>query len=291
MRRHAWALAALLAFPAVARSQEPTDAEKGTPEERYQRLLKEYQSQQEAFSRAYQEAKTDAERQKVLREKAPDPSKFLPRFLALAEEDPKSRVGFDALMWIIQNDRNGRVGIAAKAFDLLEREYLADERLAKVVPLLLYSFSRSAERLLRDALEKSPHREVKALACLTLAERSHYFAGFFRRADEPKDEPAAKARRESLFGRDYARELEAKGDDGLDTDALALFERAKAEFADVKLPRGTVGESAEHSIFELTNLLIGKPAPEIAGKDIDGKEMKLSDYRGKVVVLDFWGDW
>lgn len=35
----------------------------------------------------------------------------------------------------------------------------------------------------------------------------------------------------------------------------------------------------------------GKPAPEIEGEDVDGKSFRLSDYRGKVVVLDFWGDW
>lgn len=35
----------------------------------------------------------------------------------------------------------------------------------------------------------------------------------------------------------------------------------------------------------------GRPAPEIIGKDLDGKPMKLSDFRGKVVMLDFWGDW
>jgi cytochrome oxidase Cu insertion factor (SCO1/SenC/PrrC family) len=32
----------------------------------------------------------------------------------------------------------------------------------------------------------------------------------------------------------------------------------------------------------------GKPAPEIAGIDADGKKFFLSDYRGKVVLLDFW---
>jgi len=36
---------------------------------------------------------------------------------------------------------------------------------------------------------------------------------------------------------------------------------------------------------------IGEPAPEIEGEDIDGRPMKLSDYRGRVVMLDFWGDW
>jgi cytochrome oxidase Cu insertion factor (SCO1/SenC/PrrC family) len=36
---------------------------------------------------------------------------------------------------------------------------------------------------------------------------------------------------------------------------------------------------------------IGKEAPEIEGEDIDGNRFKLSDYRGKVVLLDFWGHW
>jgi cytochrome oxidase Cu insertion factor (SCO1/SenC/PrrC family) len=32
----------------------------------------------------------------------------------------------------------------------------------------------------------------------------------------------------------------------------------------------------------------GKTAPEIAGIDADGTKFHLSDYRGKVVLLDFW---
>lgn len=36
---------------------------------------------------------------------------------------------------------------------------------------------------------------------------------------------------------------------------------------------------------------VGNIAPEIVGEDIDGETFRLSDYRGKVVVVDFWGDW
>jgi hypothetical protein len=43
--------------------------------------------------------------------------------------------------------------------------------------------------------------------------------------------------------------------------------------------------------FEKNNLAIGMKAPDIKGEDMDGVGFKLSDYRGKVVVLDFWGDW
>ena len=36
---------------------------------------------------------------------------------------------------------------------------------------------------------------------------------------------------------------------------------------------------------------VGSTAPEIEGTDIDEVPFKLSDYRGHVIVLDFWGDW
>ena len=36
---------------------------------------------------------------------------------------------------------------------------------------------------------------------------------------------------------------------------------------------------------------LGALAPEIGGSDLDGVPFKLSDYRGKVVLLDFWGNW
>ena len=52
-----------------------------------------------------------------------------------------------------------------------------------------------------------------------------------------------------------------------------------------------MGESAEKKLFLLRRLLAGKPAPEIVGEDMFGKKMKLSDYRGKVVMLSFWGHW
>jgi len=35
----------------------------------------------------------------------------------------------------------------------------------------------------------------------------------------------------------------------------------------------------------------GKLAPEIRGRDADGEMFRLSDYQGKVVLLDFWASY
>ena len=37
--------------------------------------------------------------------------------------------------------------------------------------------------------------------------------------------------------------------------------------------------------------VVGSKAPNFKAVDQDGVSFKLSDYRGKVVVLDFWGYW
>ncbi|MFL5342690.1 MAG: hypothetical protein ACJ8F7_21365 [Gemmataceae bacterium] len=42
---------------------------------------------------------------------------------------------------------------------------------------------------------------------------------------------------------------------------------------------------------EPAEVQVGHAAMEIEAEDIDGKKFKLSDYRGKVVLLDFWGNW
>jgi thiol-disulfide isomerase/thioredoxin len=80
-----------------------------------------------------------------------------------------------------------------------------------------------------------------------------------------------------------------------------LFGRAAAEFGDVVYrhfpnppPAGqdqTVAELALRELNKLRHLSVGQPALEIDGQDAEGDRFKLSDYRGKVVVLTFSGNW
>jgi thiol-disulfide isomerase/thioredoxin len=86
----------------------------------------------------------------------------------------------------------------------------------------------------------------------------------------------------------------------LRAESEALLERVINEFGDIPLapkwakvkPDGrTLADSARPKLEAMRSLAVGRVAPEIEGQDIDGKPMKLSDNRGKVVVLCFWGTW
>lgn len=37
--------------------------------------------------------------------------------------------------------------------------------------------------------------------------------------------------------------------------------------------------------------LIGKPLPDLRGTDFDGKPLNLADFKGKVLLMDFWATW
>ncbi|WP_314171352.1 TlpA family protein disulfide reductase [Streptomyces winkii] len=53
---------------------------------------------------------------------------------------------------------------------------------------------------------------------------------------------------------------------------------------DTKFVRGT-GKITEVKSGER------QKAPDISGKGVDGKRLELSDYKGKIVVLNVWGSW
>lgn len=79
-----------------------------------------------------------------------------------------------------------------------------------------------------------------------------------------------------------------------DKNATDDLKRAADELLSVaeKLAEGTaLADRIAAPRFEQQRLQIGMAVPDIGGEDLDGVAFKLSDYRGKVVVLDFWGFW
>lgn len=38
-------------------------------------------------------------------------------------------------------------------------------------------------------------------------------------------------------------------------------------------------------------MVVGQPLPELSVRDLDGRRRRISDYRGRVVLLDVWASW
>ncbi|HWR32380.1 MAG TPA: TlpA disulfide reductase family protein, partial [Chitinophagaceae bacterium] len=72
-------------------------------------------------------------------------------------------------------------------------------------------------------------------------------------------------------------------------EILSIISAASAKFPD------HAGVAAIKNALEaqLTKLQgwVGKQAPEISLPDVHGNEVKLSSYRGKYVLVDFWASW
>ncbi|MCS6821408.1 MAG: AhpC/TSA family protein [Microscillaceae bacterium] len=58
-----------------------------------------------------------------------------------------------------------------------------------------------------------------------------------------------------------------------------------------KLPHSKYTKQLAEQVAKLKPVAIGQPAPEIVLQNPEGKELKLSDLRGKVVLIDFWASW
>ncbi len=58
-----------------------------------------------------------------------------------------------------------------------------------------------------------------------------------------------------------------------------------------KYPNTRAASQATKTIYEIVHLSVGSVAPDFEAEDENGVKFKLSDYRGKVVMVDFWGFW
>jgi thiol-disulfide isomerase/thioredoxin len=64
--------------------------------------------------------------------------------------------------------------------------------------------------------------------------------------------------------------------------------------AGMDLPAAVADEAETLAVGAMANFTVlktPKPAPSVRFIDADGRELKLEDFRGKVVLLDFWATW
>jgi hypothetical protein len=280
MHRVAGRTLVVVVVASIAAAEDSGKHKPPIPAHQYKTLRKEYQVAEEASAAA----KTDQERLQIFQRK----EKIWLGILQLAEKNPLDPVAVDALIWLV-NKEFIFDSPRTKATALLLRDHVRSDRLGEVCRRMgSLTYYKDSETFLRTVLQINPHKKVKGLAYLTLAQ---FLNNGLRAIDVIKADPKAP-RRADLWNNVFLDELQRRDRTKVLKEVEALFEQAAEKYGDVKRPdfSDTVGDKAKAELFELRHLAIGKQAPEIEGTDQEGKKFKLSDTRGKVVLLDFWSD-
>jgi hypothetical protein len=273
-------------------------ADPGTPAQQYAALFREYQP----VSGGMRKAKTDRQRKAAVARIGTYP----PKFVELAEQFPNDPIALVALRQAVQslcttdsaaqitwetNRSDFPAGLdgssAGKAVALVLRDHIKSEKLGPVCDRMRHGYRMEYARCLRTVLAKNPHHDVQAVACLALAQ---FLNDRLRMLQLVEDRPELIKQYAAVFGKHYLPKLQRVGKAKFAEQIETLFERAANEFGDVKNRVGTVGERAKSELYDIRHLGIGKVAPDIEGKDQDGAQFQLSDYRGKVVLLYFWSE-
>ncbi len=227
-------------------------------DEEYDQLFKDFNDARLNYYQQLRQAKDDET-------KPADPAnEFVPKFRAYARSHAGKTDAIPALAWMVQI-----TGLASAGAELSPD---ASWALAQLM-------NHAADPAVTDALS------ILRSAASTWGAKP--LVPLFEKIYEVNPDPEAKAN--ALYSRGFA--LCADPRDSVDRDArrkqgLELLHAVSREFPDTK-----AAAWAEPYAFEAEHLQLGMKAPDFAGEDESGKPVKLSDFKGKVVVIDFWGFW
>jgi thiol-disulfide isomerase/thioredoxin len=247
--------AVIVALPLMAQDR---DTAKGSDKdkqraEKFKEIVEDYKKAVPDVRKALQNAETEKERDAILEKLTKD---FSPRIVKLVEADPKDNMSFEMLMFAVQ----ALPKADSKVYELLINNWAGDAKIKAFCQRLMFQPQENAAKLLQKVLKDNTDKSTQGFACYALAKIAAEKAG-------EKDKKA-------------------------EAEAEKYYERVVKDFADVTIGRDTkLGDLAKGSLFEIRNLSIGKKAPNVESKNLDDKKVQLSDYKGKVVVLDIWATW
>lgn len=238
--------------------QAPAAPTSQTPDEKVAALIEAYNKEYAAVLADYRKAETDEERGQILAA-LPGPA-YVPRFRALAEEAKGTEAAAKAWLWVLRLAEDDRA-LAWTAVETLLSDHMQSASLAELTGSLRYAAELHGQEKVNEALRaivaESPHEAVRASALFTLGAVLC-------------ESPVAEHKQE---GRD-------------------CLQAVIAEYGEVAYRgKSTYGAAAAAFLYEAEHLQIGMAAPDFETVDENGVAWKLSDYRGKVVVVDFWGFW
>lgn len=258
----ATALLAAFALSAVARADEE-----------YDKLLQAYEEAREAWRERVQASTKDGASQPDFSQLPPHPAdRFLEKFERYAERHAGEPEAIPALVWIVTpSETCGGGGAssgpspAVRALRRLAKDHAGQAEVRDALPDLKWVSSRDTKEpliaLYERIIQAHKDRDLKSEASFNLALTWH---ASWREGD-----------------RDNEKERAADVKQARDVFSMIVKSYPGTEAA----------EDAQGYLYEIDHLRVGKPAPDFTGTDAHGKEIKLSQYRGKVVFLDFWGFW
>lgn len=194
-----------------------------------------------------------------------EPTQFYaPVFMRVANENKGTSAELRCLIWLckaglVAGTAEKYRHLKAEAADRILENYWDSKQLHGAESDVIYASSNRYEAAMQ--LSDSPYREIRGQAHFTAA------AIVDQRYRDP-----------------YRGQL-----DSLRERAIELYEIVIENYAE--LPHwqfGTIGKKAAISLFALKFIDIGKIAPEMEGVDLDGRPIRLSDFRGNVVVIHYW---
>lgn len=258
-------LAGVLALAAFATAQQDPKPPEQDAKARLQSLQKEVDA---AIAAWREETKRIVEETRKAQEEGrtatipalqmrPDLTPLIAKFQAAATDYAGTDDAVPFLTWIVQNGGGVTSADAKDAIARLTEDHAASPAIAEFVTRIEYLPGlvgpEAAQRFMGAV--KSENEDPNVLGWVALGELGPRF-----------DEAAS------------------------DSDAYA--ETKKALLAHAERATDTALQNEIRSRIDLREKFgVGATAPDIAGIDLDGEAFRLSDYEGKVIFLDFWGDW
>ncbi|MCY2971931.1 MAG: TlpA disulfide reductase family protein [Planctomycetota bacterium] len=257
--------------PATPIKTADSDVEKSEGQKKLDSIRNEFKKLQDDVIQEYKDAKSPEEAQKLIPKiqqnllKLPRED-FAKKALALSKTLKSSDQGsFDSLVFAMSMvARGSNKEIMKEAVDLIVKDHSKNPKMASVLGFIATSPDGAA--ILEKIATKTEDRNIAGLAWYAITENLQQQTG----------------------------EVGIKQAEELNKRTEMIYEKLAKDYADVPMAngRGTIGSTIKAALFELQNLSIGKVAPEVLCLNIDGdKDDKLSNYKGKVVVLDIWATW
>lgn len=223
-------------------------------------IIDEYENSVRANTQKIIAATTEEEKAKY-RSTIPSAGPYATKMMQLIQANADQPDVVKAVSWLVTGAANFPEG--QEALKMLGTTFADRQGISEAVKQLEYH-GLPAVPILEAVVAKNTHREEKAAALYALG------AVHFKNFDGSADRVSGEASKNK---------------------ALDCFQQLNADYADVTIQGFKLSDFAGKMLFEMTNLQVGCEAPEIEGKDAAGAPVKLSEYRGKHVIVVFWGGW